>query len=531
MAEADYDVVISGYGPTGLAAASLLARRGHSVCVFERWPSLYGLPRIATIDGESARIIQAAGDSDAAFRNSEPRRRYVLANEAGEILVDHDWDRPNVSGFPNRISLHQPDIEDAMDRAARARGAEINQGWEVISVAQDAARATVTARERIVRAGAEPEWGGERRVTARYVIGADGARSAVRDSLGIARESWPFRAAWLTFDATRRRALPNFWNLSPDGRIAVIFCAPAGRAHSIIPLGREHLRFNFQVDPDRPPADALTQAAAYRHLKAVYGLTEDDVAVYRHAVYPFEGKLAERWRVGRVFLAGDAAHLMTPFLGQGGCSALRDAINLSWKLDLVLRGAAREALLDSYEAERKPHVRVHIDGSDKLAAAVFVDDPAEAAARDRRYRAGPAPAPAPEPILTAGVLHRNAAGALEPPTGTLGPQGIVTVGGRTGRFDDVVGWGFQLIYRGADPAAHLDPAQRDFFRRIGGVTAGVASASSGDGLALDADGAYERFFRAHGIAGLLMRPDFTVFGVARTADELPALIDDLRAQL
>ena len=106
----------------------------------------------------------------------------------------------------------------------------------------------------------------------------------------------------------------------------------------------------------------------------------------------------ERWRVGRVFLAGDAAHVMTPFLGQGGCSALRDAINLAWKLDLVLRGAAGDALLDSYEAERKPHVRVHVDGSDRLAAEVFIDDPEGGSrarpplsrtARRRRRRSNP----------------------------------------------------------------------------------------------------------------------------------------------
>lgn len=473
-AQTDFDVVVSGYGPTGLAAASLLSRRGHRVCVFERWPTLYGMPRMATIDGESARILQAACDIDHALRNSLPRTRYLLANDEGEVLLDHDWDKPHLCGFPFRISLHQPDIEDAMDARSRRQGVEVNQGWEVFSVAQTADAATVFARERTS--------GRERSVTAKYVIGADGARSAIRQALGIERESWPFRNAWLTFDARRKRRLPDFRGLSPDGRVAVIFCAPHGRAHSVIPLGVDHIRFNFEIDPDTPHDGKLDRSLAYGKLKEVYGVTEEQVEVYRQAIYPFEGKLAKRWRIGRVFLAGDAAHLMTPFLGQGGCSALRDAINLAWKLDLVLRSVTDEGLLDTYEAERMPDVRYYIDASDKLAALAFGDGKAEV------------PPPPPRALV-----------------GSVGPQGVVRYRGRQGRFDDVVGWGFQLVYRGEGAVQPLEP--------FGGVVAPIG------GDIVDVDGTYERFFAEHAIQGLLMRPDFIIGGVARSAEDLPSLLE------
>jgi 3-(3-hydroxy-phenyl)propionate hydroxylase len=465
--------------------------------VFERWPSLYGLPRMATIDGESARILQAASDIQAALRHSVPRKRYLFATEKGEVLIDARWDRQHVCGFPFRISLHQPDIEDAMDAAARANGAEINQGWEVRALDQDEAGVTVTARERTVRA--------------KYVIAADGARSTVRELLGIGREAWPYRNAWLSFDARRKRALPNFFGLSPDGQVAAVFCVPGGRTHSIIPLGLEHLRFNFEIDPDTPHDGRLDRDLAYRRLREVYGIGEDDVEVYRQAIYPFEGRLAERWRDGRVFLAGDAAHVMTPFLGQGGCSALRDAINLAWKLDLVLRGVAPDALLDSYEAERKPHARVYIDGSDKLAAFAFTGH-------------GAPPVLAAEPVITTGVL-RSSDGA---PVGEVGPQGVVLHDGTKARFDDVVGPGFQLLGLGLHPDRYLTRTHLAFLDAISTARAGFGTQ---DGLMRDIEGSYERYFRDHGIAALLMRPDFVIYGVARSADALPALVDSLRNSL
>ncbi len=531
MTAGAFDVAISGYGPTGLALASLLGRRGHRVCVIERWPTLYGQPRMATIDGESARILQAACDIDAALRNALPRARYVFANGTGDVLIDHRWGGVDISGYPLRISVHQPDIEDAMDACARSHGVVVLQGWEVVAIEQDADFASITARERHVRQNGEAVLGDARVVKARYVVGADGARSRVRTALGIECEAWPFRAAWLSVDSVRKRDLHDFWGLSPDGQVAVIFCVPNGRAHSIIPLGTRHVRFNFQVDPDADHADKLNTASAYHALETVYGVTPDDVDVYRQAVYPFEGKLATTWRVGRAFLAGDAAHLMTPFLGQGGCSALRDAINLAWKLDLVLRRVAPDALLDTYEAERMPHTRTYIDGSDRLAALAFVADPHAAAARDRMFLGGVPPASPSDPTLVTGILHRDRHGRVKRPVGEPGPQGVVTYGSRTGRFDDLVEWGFQLLGWDCDPADFLRSDQRAFLRTLGTAVARISSQpSSRDGF-IDRNGGYGRYFQAHGSMAMIMRPDFVIFGIAHSPDDLSTLVDDLRRQL
>jgi len=516
----EFDLAIVGYGPTGQALASLAARLGLRVCVFERWPTLFAQPRIATIDAESARIIQASSPIDAALRHSVPRDRYIFANAAGEILIDHGWSGAHACGFPMRISLHQPDIETAMDAAARARGAEVNQGWEVRELSQDASGVTVTAQAR--------DDGAERRIRARYVVGADGARSTVRTLLGIGRDPWPFRNAWYTVDALRRRELPNLFGISPDGQNAVIFCVPEGRAHSVIPLGVNHIRFNFECDPDADHSEKMTNAYGMARVREVYGLTADDIEVYRQAIFPFEGQMAHSWRVGRVFLAGDAAHLMTPFLGQGGTSGFRDAVNLAWKLHLVITGVAPEALLDSYETERRPHVHTYIEGSDRLAALAFIADPVEAAARDRAFLAAGKPPPSVDLPLDAGLLHRAPDGGIALPVGGLGPQGVVRGGGREGRFDDVVGWGFQLLMMGADPLSCLDDGQAAFLRRIGAVSANIGA---GDGAWLDRDGAYARWFGEFDIRGVLVRPDFVVFGVIREPGDVAIVVDDLRAQL
>jgi 3-(3-hydroxy-phenyl)propionate hydroxylase len=526
MHQDEFDVVISGYGPTGMVAASLLAQRGHKVCVFERWPSLYGQPRMATIDGETARIIQNSGNTEDAFRHSVARPRYIQANEASQVLIDHDWNKEHICGFPHRISLHQPDIEDAMDAMARQNGAEINQSWEVQAISQDDTGVLVTAQYR------EPDGtltGAPRVVRARYLIGSDGARSTVRRLLGIEREGWPFRDAWLSIDATRKRELPNLLGLSPDGRIAVIFCAPEGRSHSIIPLGLNHLRFNFRIDPDTPHDGQLHREDALRQIKEVYGVTEDDIEVYREALYPFEGKLAKRWRQGRIFLAGDAAHSMTPFYGQGGCSGLRDSINLAWKLDLVLTGKADEKLLDTYEAERIPHVRVHIDNSDKLGALIFMMDPAEAAERDRKLLAGQGEPPKPEPLTDQGIVDRIDGRAMAP-VGTIGPQGMVSSKGHEARLDDVVGWGFQVVVESEAVLAKLSPDQDALLTSTGAHVA-IMDGGQGKRSFADVSGVYRDYFKQYGLTFFVMRPDFIIFGAGSTVEDLSRVIDSLGAQL
>src|SRR3954471_22860124 len=170
----------------------------------------------------------------------------------------------------------------------------------------------------------------------------------------------------------------------------------------------------------------------------------------RHAVYTFQARVAERWQDGRVFLAGDAAHLMPPFAGQGMCSGIRDAANLAWKLDLVLTGRAGPDLLATYEEERRPSAVFAIDFSIELGKVICVPDPTEAAARDEAMAA----AVTSEVSEVAG-LPGLAAGPVQPTAPLAGEQ--LPQANLAGRwFDDVYGAGWRLVTD--DPAAtDLDP--------------------------------------------------------------------------
>jgi hypothetical protein len=216
-------------------------------------------------------------------------------------------------------------------------------------------------------------------------------------------------------------------------------------------------------------------------------------------------------------------------MGQGMCAGLRDVWNLSWKLDLVLRGKAEAALLDTYTPERAPHVTDIIKISMFLGSIICMPDPEDARKRDEMFLGGNAPKPAPFPILTDGLLQRDAKGAVVAPAGELSCAGTVRFGGRTGRFDSFVAPGsFNLVVQ--DGFA-LSQAQRDFFAGLGVTVVIVADRrNASDAQIGDTQGQFGRFMADHGIRAMLVRPDFYLFGGAADAAGLDRLMADFARQ-
>jgi FAD binding domain len=279
--------------------------------------------------------------------------------------------------------------------------------------------------------------------------------------------------------------------------------------------------------PGERPEDFADPARVWDLLSPWLG--PDDAELTRYAVYEFRARVAETMRRGRVFLAGDAAHLMPPFLGQGLCSGIRDAVNLAWKLDLVLHDGAGDHLLGSYTAERKPQCEWIVRLSMEMARVSCELDAGAAAERDVALRASETPPPIGLPGITAGLLQERSADGPSTLAGTFAVQGTVSARAGEGRFDDVVGRGFVVLTVEGDPRAALGAEELAF---LDGLGAHLVSLDPGqEGGVRDLDGRLTSWLAAHDAAAVIVRPDFYVFGAVSNVEALSSLVAELRQQL
>jgi len=510
------DCVVVGGGPVGLLTAVLLGQAGLQVLVVERQRQRYPLPRACTIDHESLRILQAAGlmaDHADLFEPSRGARGgYEFRNGQGDLLQAIDWNRAAESGWANTNGFYQPDLEATLeDMAVAMSGVTVHRGWTFQALTED--RDGVSVQVAATEQPAEVA-----QVRARWLIGADGANSPVRTHLGIDVGDSGFQADWLVVDY--QPLIEERWSA-----FVTQYCNPAQPA-TAVDSGPGRRRFEFMRRADMTVAELGQDNTAWR-LMAPWGVTPDTARLERHAVYTFRGRWAHTWRRGNAFLAGDAAHLMPPFLGQGLCAGLRDARALSWRLAMVHRGLATPAVLDTYGPERSGHVREIIDEAVAAGRVICELDVDRAAARDaemKKRSRDPAAATRqpPHPRLGEPSLSVPSGDA----GGRLAPQGRVRVGDVVGLFDDLVGGGWQLISRVGDPTELLGEEDLAWFRQIGGVFADV----SGKGSVVDLDGGYQRWFNEHGSEAFLARPDFYVFAAGEHTD-VPRFVSRLRQAL
>lgn len=492
-----HDVAIVGYGPAGQVAAGLLGQAGLDVYVCERLPGVHEIPRAISLDHEILRIFQQLGVIEAVQQHVEPFTPSEFFGADGQLIRRMTMlPPPYPQGWTPSNVFTQPPVERALrERVAQLPNVRVELGVEMERIAQDADGVTLQVAGRTVRA--------------RYAIACDGGSSTVRTQLQMPLEDLDFDEPWLVVDV-----LCNERGLAKLPQVSVQYCEPE-RPCTLVIGPKNHRRWEISLKPGEDPKEAATPERTWKLLSR--WLTPADGALWRQASYRFHALVAAQWRAGRVFLAGDAAHMQPPFLGQGMCQGLRDVANLSWKLAAVLRGevagAAGEALLDSYGTERKAHVRELTSRIKGVGAVICERDPERARARDARLLADCGGVVKDTPRQD--VLPRLEAGLLAPQEssgrGTLFPQPRLRQSGAL--MDDVLGRGWRLVVAaGAQPAADV-PA--------GIVLVDLARTP-------EAEGVVAGWMDKHRCDTALVRPDHYVFGTALGRDERAGLLAQWR---
>jgi 3-(3-hydroxy-phenyl)propionate hydroxylase len=349
-----FDVAVVGLGPAGATCAALLGGLGVRTVAIEREPAVYDKPRAFALDHEIMRVFEDLGIADAVAPHTAPFTPSEYYGADGQLIkrlgaLPPPWPL----GWPPSMVFEQPPVE-ALLRKRAGEVAEVVFG-ELAGLREDGDLVHLDL--------------GARKVSARYVVGCDGATSTVRKLLGIEYEDLEFDQEWLVVDLR-----VNERGLEKLPKVSIQYCEPARPSTYLVGVG-SHRRWELMLHPGEQP-DAWKLLERW--------ITPGEAELWRAAAYRFHALVARQWRSGRVFLAGDAAHQQPPFTGQGMCQGIRDVANLSWKLQYVLAGKAADKLLDTYEAERKQHARRLIAVVKDIGRIIGERDPAAARERDRR---------------------------------------------------------------------------------------------------------------------------------------------------
>jgi 3-(3-hydroxy-phenyl)propionate hydroxylase len=479
------DVAILGLGPVGATLANQLGAAGLEVVVVERESGVFPLPRAIHFDGEVMRVFQSLGLRDEVEAISRPGLKGMHFVNADDrvLMVRGGTAAEGPQGCANNHYFHQPELEALLRRGlARWPTVRVLAGREVTAI--DASDDGV----RLALAGGD----GPAEVRARWLVGCDGGRSPTRRAIGSTMEDLGLHQPWLVFDALMARddhGLPEY---------TVQRCDPARPMTIVNGTGRRR-RWEIMLMPGDDP-ETIGRPENVWPLIARW-VTPQTATLERSAVYTFHSVIAHGWRRGRLLIAGDAAHQTPPFLGQGLCAGIRDCANLAWKLARVVRGAAPESLLDTYEPERRPHVQAFIELAVKLGSIIQATDPAVAAERDARFLAGETTVfEFPQPRLGPG-LHAG------PQGGALFPQPRLADGRR---LDEAIGEGFAVL-GDARTIDAVDTATRARWTAAGAV------------VLRDPGEAVSAWWRERGATAVVLRPDRYLLGAASDAAGLAAL--------
>jgi 3-(3-hydroxy-phenyl)propionate hydroxylase len=509
ISQETFDVAIVGFGPTGAIAAGLLGKKGIRAFVCDKLHDVYDKPRAIALDHEISRVFQQMGVGKSIKPYLEPFTDSVYYGVDGQVIK-----RMSTVAAPYPLShtpsvvFTQPPVEKILrDYAASHASVTVELGLTLTDLSQDGQHATLVLHH---------EDGQTSQVKAKYVIGCDGASSSVRALAGIQLEDLGFDEPWLVVDV-----LVNERGLAKLPKTSVQYCNPDRPATYVIGPGN-HRRWEISINPGEDPKDVATPAGTWKLLAP--WLTQDEGDLWRQASYRFHALVAEQWRINRVFVAGDSAHQQPPFLGQGMCQGVRDAVNLCWRLEAVLKEGAADTLLNSYGLERKAHVTELTTRIKGIGKIITERDVTKARARDAKLLAEcdgvvkPMPRQDIQPALSVGLL-----GSMEHPArGTIFPQPLLhQAGGEKVRMDDVYPAGWKIV---------LSPRADDDFIRASQHhhLTSVVVLKLGSPAFSEAEGVLAQWFEKHAVQAAIVRPDHYIYGVCKTSLDLATQLGALK---
>jgi len=519
----DYDVIIVGMGPVGALCANLAGMWGLDALVLDKSETVYANPRAMGFDHEVMRVLGNIGLADDIAEHVMPYRPSEYRTTGSQLIKRIDAAQPPYPlGWAPNYVFSQPPVERALrGRIGSFPSVTVELGSEVLAVACAEAQASVQVRDKA---------GIERTLTASHVLACDGGTSQIRTRLGLKMEDLAFDEPWLVVDV-----ILNDGAGEDLPKTNVQFCELARPCTFVVGPGR-HRRWEFMINPDEQPSE-ISRPETIKKLISRW-LPEEDYQLWRASAYRFHALILEQWKADRVFFLGDAAHMTPPFLAQGMCQGIRDALNLVWKLALVKGGLAAPAFLDTYQTERVPHVRQTTLAAKEFGGVICERDRDRAAIRDARLiqqmqeNPGGTIRQSLIPGLTQGFIANVA------PAGELFPQPmVINHAGRQALLDEFTGQSFRVVIAPGFDASALLRCLRSSQSLKGLPIQVVRLVDPADPGArapddyLEVDGLLAQWLERRGCNVVIVRPDHYVYGGAVTVAWAMELLEGMELAL
>ncbi|MGE0799554.1 MAG: bifunctional 3-(3-hydroxy-phenyl)propionate/3-hydroxycinnamic acid hydroxylase [Lautropia sp.] len=508
MSRLEAQVVVVGAGPCGVTLANLLGVYGIRTIVLERETGILDYPRAVGVDDEALRSWQTAGLAEELIADMIQNAPARYHNSLGRCFA-HVRPQTQPFGWPRRNMFLQPLTEATLRKGLGRFGhVSLKIGWHLEGFVQTASAVELAALD---------DRGEPVEIHCEYLVGADGGRSTVRKALDVEMEGMTHSSKWLVVDCDNDRLYAPY---------SAVFCHPQ-RPHMSIDLPYAHRRFEFMLLPDDREADMQSETHIMKLIAPHYPKGVPLPRIKRSRIYLHHSRIAKHFRLGRAFLAGDAAHLQPPFFGQGMNSGIRDATNLGWKLAAVLTDRARPKLLDSYEAERRDHALQMVNIASWFSSFYRPRSRVTEMFRDAFFDfAQRVPSVRdyvlqlkfkPMPRYTSGVVVHSGPPGKGSPVGRMFMQPQVENGQRVRqKVDDAVGPWFAVLGMNFDPRSALGEDDLAFWDALGAKSVQINKSRlgrdlDGDGRTLvldDVEGAFRDWTLEHPRDEVIvLRPD------------------------